>query len=278
MISILTDVTHHRLAEVRAEKLRNELVEASHRAGMAEIATGVLHNVGNVLNSVNVSAEAFARALEDSRLSLLGRAVALIEGNEDRLVELLTEDAKGRQLPALLGRLQRGLEAERQQLFDQVSRMRQHIELMRSRGLAKLGGMVEPTRPDELVRQTLSMFQLDLESRVVELTLELEDVGTVLFDKQAALQVLANLIRNAIEALEGVDRRYFDVQDNGCGIAQEHLTRMFQHGFSTKPSGHGFGLRSSAIAAQTMNGALDVHSDGLGRGARFRFTLPKIHP
>lgn len=297
MISILTDVTRHRTAEMRIEGLRNELLQASHRAGMAEIATGVLHNVGNVLNSVNVSAEAIMKELESSRLHLLGRTVAMLEENEERLPEFLADDPRGRKLPALLGKLAQELEAERQRVHAELSRLRVHLGLMRSiveaqQSLAKLGDMAEPTRPDDLVRQTLTMFQLDLESRVVELRLELADVGTVMLDKQATLQVLANLIRNAIEALEGVEaeRRlairlhaddqsiYFEVEDNGVGIRPEHLDKLFQHGFSTKPNGHGFGLHTSAIAARTMNGTLEAHSDGPGRGARIRLTLPRIVP
>jgi PAS domain S-box-containing protein len=297
MISIFTDVTRHRAAEVRIEGLRHELMQASHRAGMAEIATGVLHNVGNVLNSVNVSAEALARELESSRLHLLGRALAMLDDNEDRLVEFLTEDPKGRKFPALLGKLGQELEVEQSRLHNELARLREHVGLMRSiveaqQSLAKLGDMAEATRPDDLVRQTLTMFQLDIESRVIDLHLALDDVGSVVLDKQAALQVLANLIRNAIEALEVVEHRrqlsirlhadeqkiHFDVEDNGCGIDPDNLERLFQHGFSTKPNGHGFGLHTSAIAARTMNGSLEAHSEGLDRGARIRLTLPRIVP
>lgn len=297
MISILSDVTRQRAAEARVEGLRHELLEASHRAGMAEIATGVLHNVGNVLNSVNVSAEALAKELDGSRLHLLGRTVAMLDDHEARLAEFLTEDPKGRKLPALLAKLGQELEAERERLHTELTRLRNHLGLMRSiveaqQSLAKLGDRSEPARPDELVHQTLTMFQLDLESRVIELRLELADVGSVVLDKQATLQVLANLIRNAIEALEVVEgtRRlvirlhaddqkvYFDVEDSGCGIAPEHLEQLFQHGFSTKPNGHGFGLHTSAIAARTMNGTLEAHSDGPGHGARVRLTLPRIVP
>lgn len=297
MIAVLTDITRRRVAEMRVESLRHELIEASHRAGMAEIATGVLHNVGNVLNSVNVSAESLLRELEGSRLHLLGRAVSMLEDNEDQLAEFLTVDAKGRKLPALLGKLNQELDVERQRLRSELSRLREHIGLMRSiveaqQSLAKLGDMAEPAHPGELVHQTLTMFQIDLENRSIELVLDLDDLGTVVLDKQATLQVLANLIRNAIEALEVVERHrrlvirlyaddqriYFDVEDNGCGISPENLEKMFQHGFSTKPNGHGFGLHTSAIAARTMNGTLQADSQGVDHGALIRLTLPRIAP
>jgi len=64
------------------------------------------------------------------------------------------------------------------------------------------------------------------------------------------------------------------VSDDGEGIALEHLTRLFVHGFTTRKGGHGFGLHSSALAAQTMGGTLTAHSDGPGTGAAFTLELP----
>ncbi len=297
MISILTEVTQRKQAEQQAELLRKELVQASHRAGMAEIATGVLHNVGNVLNSVNVSADTVIKELDDSRLHLLGRTVQMLSDNEDRLATFISEDPKGRKLPALLSQLNDALVSERNALRHEANRLSEHLTLMRSiveaqQAIAKLGEMVEPTDPRELVTQTMSMFQLDVQNRLVTLSTELPEMDPIVLDKQATLQVLANLIRNPIESLEDVElpRRlcvrltaddakiYFDVEDNGTGIAPEHHERLFEHGFSTKRNGHGFGLHASSIAARTMNGTLEAHSDGPGKGSRFRLTLPRISP
>ncbi|HWN67050.1 MAG TPA: ATP-binding protein, partial [Haliangium sp.] len=111
----------------------------------------------------------------------------------------------------------------------------------------------------------------------------------ILIDRQATLQILVNLIRNAIEALVENDgpRRLevkahangesvcFEVIDNGCGIPEENCVKIFHYGFTTKPRGHGFGLHTSAISAQAMGGSLQATSDGPGRGARFCLTLPK---
>ena len=65
-----------------------------------------------------------------------------------------------------------------------------------------------------------------------------------------------------------------EVEDNGTGIARENLTRIFQHGFTTKKTGHGFGLHSGANTAWEMGGSLQVHSDGPGTGATFILELP----
>lgn len=64
------------------------------------------------------------------------------------------------------------------------------------------------------------------------------------------------------------------VADRGVGIAAENLTRIFSHGFTTRPEGHGFGLHSCVLAAREMRGSLTVHSDGAGQGAIFTLDLP----
>ena len=65
-----------------------------------------------------------------------------------------------------------------------------------------------------------------------------------------------------------------EVEDNGCGIRDEDLQRIFHHGFTTKKNGHGFGLHVSANAATEMGAKLHVHSDGPGRGASFFLDIP----
>lgn len=296
-ISILVDATREREAEVRVESLRRQLLEASHRAGMAEVAAGVLHNVSGVLTRADDCVEAFLGELRRSQVRQLRDAVVMLALDEPRLAALLTVDPAARELPARLGRIHRELEAEQQRLRDELGRLRTQIGLMRSivaaqQSIAKLGEMIAPVHPEELVHLALSMFRLDLEGRVIEPRLELEDLGTVLLDRQATLQVLTNVIRNAIEALEAVERPrrlvirlwadeqtlYFEVEDDGCGIRPEQIGALFQYGSTTKGEGRGFGLYTAAIAARTMNGTLEAHSDGPDRGARVRLTLPKVSP
>jgi signal transduction histidine kinase len=108
-------------------------------------------------------------------------------------------------------------------------------------------------------------------------------------DRHKVLQILVNLIRNAkyacdesgrndkqvilrIEAVpEGVA---IEVIDNGVGIAPEVMDRLFTHGFTTRKSGHGFGLHSASLAAAELGGRLTAASEGAGKGATFRLTLP----
>jgi signal transduction histidine kinase len=117
---------------------------------------------------------------------------------------------------------------------------------------------------------------------------EIEDLGRVRLDRHKLVQVLVNVIKNAresvdasggagrvtVRALRDGERLRIDVVDDGAGIAAENLARVFNHGFTTKSGGHGFGLHSSANAATEMGGRLGAASAGLGRGATFTLDLP----
>ena len=106
------------------------------------------------------------------------------------------------------------------------------------------------------------------------------------------MMILVNLVSNARQALDTTasgerrlhislaraanDRVHITLRDNGVGIAPELLTRIFQYGFTTRREGHGFGLHSSALAAQELGGSLRVHSEGPGQGATFTLDLPYL--
>jgi PAS domain S-box-containing protein len=295
-VNVSIDVTERRRAELALEKTRKELLEASHRAGMAEVATGVLHNIGNVLNSLSVAAHMADDQLQKSRVPLLGEAVGKLALPPDELARFLTEDAQGMKFPRLLRRIADELVAERERLAAEVARVKQQVELMQAtiaaqQAFAKTDLFVQEIQLEALIERVLSIFRIEIEGRVIELVTAVQP-ALVKLDTQSTLQILANLVRNGIEAMEQTGERggrrkltvrggvrdgqvVIEVEDTGCGFAEEVRARLFQHGFTTKPNGHGFGLHSSAIAAQTMGGKLTAHSDGPGRGALFRLTLPE---
>jgi signal transduction histidine kinase len=127
----------------------------------------------------------------------------------------------------------------------------------------------------------------------VSLVREFEKVPSMNVEKHKILQILVNLVRNAkyachdsgredkrltIRMTNGPERVRISVIDNGVGISTENLTRIFNHGFTTRKDGHGFGLHSGSLAAKQLGGELRVHSDGLGLGATFTLELPREAP
>ncbi|MBN1207332.1 MAG: HAMP domain-containing protein [Myxococcaceae bacterium] len=279
--------------------LNRRLVDVARRAGMAEVATNVLHNVGNVLNSVNTSALVAKERLAALRIEQVSRVAALLAEQQGKLVAFLEEDERGRKLVPYLGELGRHLENDRgglRALLDEIERYTTHIGTIVSQqqSYARSPGLIEPVALEEVVEDALSINSAALTRHQVKVERSVEPLPPVVTDKHKVLMVLINLISNAkyaMSAMEPEDRRLkvkverasaervrIEVSDQGMGIAPELLTRIFEHGFTTREGGHGFGLHSSALAAEELGGSLRVHSDGLGRGATFILELPLQPP
>jgi len=291
----LRDLTDRKRVEAEREELNHQLLETSRRVGMADVATSVLHNVGNVLNSVNVSAGLVISTLRQSPYQDVGRISKLLEEHADDLGSYLRVDPKGRQIPAYLAKLaghfeEQHLQAGRelQSLDQQIEHIKQIISMQQN--VARSRGLREPIVLKEVMEQALSINTAGLGRHQVEVVREYSEVPEVMIDKHQVLQILVNLISNAKHAMNQADglRRLtlrvgmetstgvvrLEVQDTGVGIKPEYLTRIFGQGFTTKSDGHGFGLHSGALAAKTMNGTLIAESDGEGCGAIFRLELP----
>jgi signal transduction histidine kinase len=281
-----------RTAELRGAQA--QLVGTARQAGMAEIATNVLHNVGNVLNSVNVSADLVSQKVRRSKVGGLSKAVALMHEHATDLGDFMTNDPRGRQLPAYLDTLAATLANEHESIDEELHRLRSgvaHIkEIVSSQqSLAGISGVLEPVSVDGLWADALRMAGIQGHSGVT-VSLDVPDAGVLSLDRHRVLSILVNLISNATQAMtetgdrprelrlraEITDRQTvrLTVADNGQGIAPENLTRIFAHGFTTHADGHGFGLHSAAIAAKEMGGGLTVHSDGDGTGATFILDVP----
>jgi signal transduction histidine kinase len=298
--ALKAEIVRRRQMEVEREQLHQKLLESSRQAGMAEIATGVLHNVGNVLNSVNVSATVLSEKLKAADASGIAQAADLLR---QRLDSPLAGDELGRQLPDFLSALAGCMEDDQKSLVQEVAGLARGIDHIKAivqsqQSFAKTSVLLAPATPADLLDQAAAMNLLSLERHGIELVKDYGETPLPAFhlDKHRVLQVLVNLIsnaRNAIKDLGGepagarriilraaaIEREgnsfvRFEVQDTGVGIPQENLTRIFRHGFTTRATGHGFGLHSAANAATEMQGALTVHSDGPGRGAAFTLELP----
>jgi signal transduction histidine kinase len=273
--------------------VNRELVAQSRLAGMTEVATGVLHNVGNVLNSVNVSANLALDRARNSKVASLGRAAALLPAQPDAAAAFIASDPKGRQLPGFFAALAGQLAAEREQLVAELRGLQANVEHIKQivamqQSYATVSGVLERLPLADLVEDALQLCDASLHRHGIEVVREFSPVAPALVDRHKVLQILINLIGNAKHALESraEGRRLtlrlapaggqvrLDVEDNGIGIPAENLGRIFSHGFTTKKTGHGFGLHSCALAAKELGGSLAARSEGPGRGATFTLELP----
>jgi PAS domain S-box-containing protein len=299
-VCIARDITQRKQAErrlleslERLNRTQRQLIEASHKAGMAEVASSVLHNVGNVLNSVNVSASAAREILEGSRAGGLAKVAKLLRDHQSDLPRFLTEDPKGTKVVDFLERLSEALRDEGTHLRDELDSLQKNIDhikvivAMQQSHARSHTGITEHFSPTDVIEDAIKLVG-PWGGGGIELVRQFGDLPEVEADRHKLLQILTNLLSNARQALtdsphktvtvrlvpRASDRFAIEVQDSGMGMTDATLKRIFQHGFTTKKEGHGFGLHSSALAAQSMGGALRASSAGPGQGARFTVDLP----
>jgi signal transduction histidine kinase len=289
------EIAERERAERELQSVHAQFLDTSRQAGMAEVATGVLHNVGNVLNSVNVSATIISEKLNPVRLNNLQRTTQLLIQKGDSLGQFLTSDRKGRLIPEYLGELAQHLVQQRQDAVGELDLLMKNIEHIKEivsmqQNYARVTGFTEPMPPETLADDALRMTTANLQRLGIEVIRKYETKDSIVAERHKVLQILVNLIRNAQHAIvEGAPAEKqliirihrvapqtvaITVTDNGIGIPPDNLTRIFSHGFTTRKDGHGFGLHSAALAARQMGGCIVAHSDGPGRGASFSLELP----
>lgn len=274
---------------------QSRLIDLSRISGMAEVATGVLHNVGNVLNSVNVSATIVADHLHEMRISQMSEMVRELAEHKSDLEEFVANDHRGKRVLPYMGKLTQHLELEREQLGKEIGTLAQHIGHIKEivamqQTYARSSGWYEEVELAELIHDVVNITSLGMDRHGIKLQIQGDKMPLVTTDRHKVLQIMLNLIRNAKDSLKesdvperritvrmellNDDRVAIRVADNGIGIPPPNLVKIFSHGFTTKREGHGFGLHSGALAAKQLDGSLSVESGGTGTGATFTLEIP----
>jgi len=278
------------------EQLRSQLGEAAYKIEMADVASTVLHNVGNVLTSVTVAANMVESVIDQSSVSLVNRMAELMKAHDEDLGTYLTEDPKGKRIPLSLEKLGNHLIEEQQAIIKEMKGLVRNIHHMKQiiashQTMAKSAGKAEQISLVDVLSHALELSFQPGDAEWITIDRDYQAVPIVLADQHQLLQILVNLLRNAKQAMRQqaqdnhvlkLSLKYQNedetsvllIQDSGMGIAPEHLSKMFTRGFTTKKDGNGIGLHSSILAIQNMGGSMHVQSDGLGRGATFTLVFP----
>src|ERR1700722_13061230 len=293
-VEFVRDISARKDTEQELERVHKQLMTASRQAGMAEVATNVLHNVGNILNSVNISASLVIERVKQSKGSGVSRLAALLQEKGSAAGEFLTHDERGKRIPEYLSSLGEQLASDQKMALEELASLRDNLEHIKDtvamqQSYAKLCGVTETIAVADLVEDSLRLNAGAFVRHGVTLRREFGEVPPITVDKHKGLQILVNLARNAKYACDESGRSdklltlriesapagvRICVIDNGVGIPAENMSLLFTHGFTPRVDGHGFVLHSGALAAQELGGSLRVTSDGPGRGAMFILELP----
>ncbi len=280
---------------VELRDAQRALLEASRKAGMADVAASVLHNVGNVLNSANVSTKVLGDCVKQSELGKLNKALTML-GEQPEPGRFIEEHPRGKKLISYLTTLDSRLTGERARLLSELEALNKHIEHIKAVVSDQLaaarhaahGIVLERIPLDDLIRDSIEVSQV-LMLPGADVVCELQSF-VVETDRHKITQILVNLLRNAYEAIAMTNspgtitvraRRgtgcsaTVEVTDTGAGIAGEMRHRIFSHGFTTKTEGNGYGLHHSACAVIELGGTLSCASPGVGQGATFTLTFPR---
>jgi len=279
---------------VELKELNEKIGDVARSAGMAEVASGVLHNVGNVLNSVNVSTSVIREQVRKTKAENLTRLVGMMDNHKDDIAGFISKDEKGMQIPRFLSLLSVQLKDERKKMFDELDELANNIDHIKNvismqQSYAGSYGVREKVKLSDLVEDALKINLQGMSRHGIEVVREYENVPMMYVDKHKTLQIIINLISNAKHALMDSGNEIkiinikvsqedsmasIEVKDNGVGIAEEDIQHLFEYGFKKRRDGHGYGLHHSALVANELGGRISVHSDGLGKGASFKIVVP----
>lgn len=292
----IEDITARKETEQKLHDSQQQLLETSRQVGMAEVATSVLHNLGNAMNSINTSVSVAAEKIHRSKISSVARVAALLRTHAADLGNFLEKDAKGQMIPDYLAQLAEHLAFEQAVLIREMDTLRKSVDhvnqiIAMQQSYARASSLTETVAVTELIEDAMRMIANSLSRHNVQVVFDYApNLPLITVPKHKVLQILINLLRNAQKACDGsiTEKKIavrtrparagkwarIEVIDNGIGIPHSNLTLIFSHGFTTRKDGHGFGLHSGALMARELGGSLTAQSEGVGKGASFILEIP----
>lgn len=294
-VMLMEEIEERKKLEHQNNELNEQLIMAARRAGMAEIATSVLHNVGNVLNSANTAVSMIGRKINSTKISHISEISMLLETNKDNIHTFFEQDPRGQRIPGYLMKLSEAWTGDKTYLLGEIKTLEHSIHhikeiIAKQNCYSRVLGLNEEIVIGDLIKDSLILNRSLIEKEGIHISYECNENLKIFTDRVKLLQVMVNLIKNSIEAVAEnktplkkitisaaqQEDGFFDirVQDNGIGIDPNNLSKMFSYGFTTKKNGHGFGLHTCALAIKEIEGDLSVSSPGIGQGATFKIILP----
>ena len=271
----------------RLADTHKRLADASHAAGMSQVADTVIHNVGNVLTNVNSLIETATDRVDGLRVAPLNKLAGRLRqgGNRDEVLAAT---------PDYLQRLSAELEKDQCELSGLLSTLHDNVQHIHSvirdqRQYTQQSIDQKQVSMVEIINEAVACCQANLLQDEIVVRFSFTRDCVIQSDRSLLLQIIINLIGNARNAMiesdcesrllqlsltDQNDMARFAVSDCGCGMTTETLARVFDAHFTTRAAGTGLGLHFSAITIKRLGGKIVAQSDGLGQGSTFTIELP----
>lgn len=294
------DITTRKNNENEILELSQKLVVYAREKGRADVASSILHEVGNILSSLNISSKLLIENFDQKYFDDFFRVCSLLRKNADNIANYLSQDEKGKLIPAYLVELSKTILYHYSSVREEMENIDANIQhignvISAQELFITANQFVEKVHPKEVIESILKMMSVQLSTSRILVIEEYEDIPMIYVDRVKMVEILVNLFTNAIQALNENTGNHkkeirvsakkmskktlkISIADNGVGIDKDNLNKIFTYGYSTKKGGHGIGLHGGSIAAKEMGGSLTVSSDGVGCGALFVLELPLDKP
>lgn len=295
VLAFLRDISERKESEQKLKMVKQELLDVSRQAGMAEVANNVLHDVGNVLNSVNVSVTYLINSFKEFDFDDFEKAVLMLNNQKGQLQHFIEEDQQGRHLIPYLDAYSKYFVNNKKKMASKLSFLAENINhikdiILRQQSYSGVSEVIGIVSLPDLIENSLQINNSLIIESGINVRRKFKDIPQITTDRHKVIQILVNLVRNAIQSMikenpakkildleisgKGPDQVEVQIRDNGTGINSEAMEKVFSHGFTTKKDGHGFGLHSSFLEAKALGGDLRVQSKGKSKGALFILELP----
>ena len=291
-VLIIRDITEQMNTE--------EALDQAFVQGRLEIVDTILHNIGNAINSVTVGIETVHQNLiNDPFLHRLCALADAIKAHRDNWVDYIRNDPQGQKVIPFIIALAEDFTGLNERLVKTVVRVKDRADyiadIVRTQ---KAFGSPSMDQKDIHLKDAFSaaikVLQESLDKSEIETVIDCENAPQEIRIQESQFhQMMVNLIKNSIEAIDGLAASdeieetpriqirayiegnflYLDVRDNGIGIEQTNLKKIFSAGYTTKESGSGLGLHSAANFVIGSGGQIHALSDGIGKGTTLRILL-----
>ncbi|AWN74852.1 ATP-binding protein [Legionella anisa] len=290
----------HAIDNKLLQELNRKLVDSARLAGMSDVATSMLHNVGNILSSVNITTDLLLDRLSKSEINNLTQLTDWLNAVIEDPKVLTDDKQKQAHLIDYFTELNNNLLQEQKKCVEDVKILNKYIQNIKDIVTLQQKedrplGVIQEVNIAEILDESLRISLHDaIDIKIVK---NYNDTLTAVLDKMKLEDILVTLMVNAKEALQERkptekcliihaknkvvnDKEWLeiDIEDNGIGISPDILNKIFTFGFTTKSENCGFGLHFSALSTKEMGGKLSVTSPGENKGAIFSLKLPTIPP